>query len=354
MKPIQIDGSFGEGGGQVLRTSLALAALTGRHLEIDNIRAGRKKPGLRPQHLTAVRAVAALCAAECQGAELGSRRLAFRPGGPPAGGEYCFDVAEAARGGSAGSTTLIAQAVLWPLTFAGRSSRLTLRGGTHVPWSPPFHYLRDVVLAAASEMGLRAAATLKSWGWYPVGGGEVELVVHPAGRLAGLQLAEPGELLRVTGEAVVTNLPAHIPQRMADRARRLLEREGVVSDVKPLRKRGPSAGAGIFLTAHYLNGPAGFSALGRRGKPSEEVAEEACAALLNHHRSGAAVDRHLADQLVLPLALAAGDSLLATSQISQHTLTNVHVIGQFIDAEIKVEQRGPRGIIRITGTGFHV
>ncbi len=354
MRPVQIDGSHGEGGGQVLRTSLALAALTGRPLEISHIRAGRRKPGLRPQHLTAVRAAAAVCAAELTGDLLGSQRLLFRPTAPPAGGEYRLDVREAAQGGSAGSAMLIAQTVLLPLALAAAPSQVTLLGGTHVPWSPPFHYLRDVFLPAVGHLGVQAEAELRNWGWYPAGGGEVTLTVHPAGELRGLDWHTRGALSRVTGVAAVTNLPAHIPQRMASRANSLLRSADLPGQVQPLRERGPAAGAGIFLTAEYEGGPAGFSALGERGKPSEAVAEEACEALLRHHESGAAVDPHLADQLILPLALAAGDSTLTVSQITQHTLTNIHIIQQWLEASIQVEQTTRGGTIAIKGIGYHV
>ena len=355
MRAIQIDGSLGEGGGQILRTSLALAALTGRPLEIANIRAGRAKPGLRPQHLTAVRAIAAICSAELRGDAINSQRLVFRPGGSPAGGDYCFDVRDASPSGSAGAVTLIAQAILLPLAFASRPSRVRLGGGTHVPWSPPFHYLRDVFLPAAGRLGLRVEVSLESWGWYPVGRGEFDLLVHPVRQLDNWEWIKRGDLARVTGLAAVTNLPAHIPQRMANRARNLLETAGIASQVKPLRERGPAAGAGIFLTAEYTVGPAGFSALGQRGKPAERVAEEACDLLLRHHQDqAAAIDPHLADQLILPLALAAGDSTLTTSQITEHTLTNIRIVRKFLAAGIQVERNGEGGTIRVKGIGYHV
>jgi RNA 3'-terminal phosphate cyclase (ATP) len=352
---IAIDGSYGEGGGQVLRTSLTLSVLTGRPLEITRIRAGRKKPGLRPQHLTAVRALAASCAGELHGDVINSQRLVFRPGGRPSGGDYLFDVNDAAQGGSAGAVTLIAQAVLLPLAFASGPSRVTLRGGTHVPWSPPFHYLRDVFLPVIGRMGCRAEAHLNGWGWYPVGQGEVELVVQPCRGMTGLQWMERGELAQVTGVAGVTNLPAHIPQRMASRANNLLRGAGITGRVEALRARGAAAGAGIFLTADYASGPAGFSALGRRGLPAEKVAESACASFFEHHQDlPAAVDPWLADQLILPLALAAGESALTTSKITQHTLTNIHIVAQFLGAGIEVEGRGEGGTVRISGIGYHV
>lgn len=352
---VRIDGSYGEGGGQVLRTSLVLSALTGRPVEIAGIRAGRKKPGLRPQHLTAVRALAAICAAELRGDAINSQELAFRPGSRPSGGDYVFDVTDAARGGSAGAVTLIAQAVLLPLAFSTGSSRVTLRGGTHVPWSPPFHYLRDVFLPVVGRIGCRAKARLNGWGWYPIGQGEVELGIEPSRGMTNLQWTERGELAQVTGEAAVTNLPAHIPQRMASRANNLLRGAGLTARVEALRAKGAAAGAGIFLTADYANGPAGFSALGRRGLPAEKVAEGACETFFEHHQDvAAAVDPFLADQLVVPLALAAGDSAYTTSKITQHTLTSIHIVRQFLETGIEVERRGEGGTVRISGVGYHV
>ena len=205
MQAVQIDGSFGEGGGQILRSSLTLSLLTGRPLELVNIRAGRSKPGLRPQHLTAVRAVAAIGEAQLQGDAIHSQYLKFRPTTTPAAGEYHFDVRDVAKGGSAGSMTLIAQTILVPLAFAGQSSRVTLCGGTHVSWSPSFHYLQHVFLPAVKRCGLKTRAKLNTWGWYPVGQGEMELAVHPIQELKSLFWSEPGNLERVSGVARVAH-----------------------------------------------------------------------------------------------------------------------------------------------------
>ena len=335
---VVIDGSYGEGGGQVLRTALALAVLTGRPMRIEHIRAGRRKPGLRPQHLTCVRAAAAVCGAHLEGAELGSQTITFAPGGPPRPGEYIFDVAEAAQGGSAGSVGLVLQTILLPLALAGGESRLTLRGGTHVPWAPPVSYLEHVFLPLMAQMGVRAQIELVRWGFYPAGGGEIQVQID--GReepLRPIVLTGRGELVRVWGTAVVMNLPSHIPQRMADRARNVLAEAGLDAQVEPRRLRGAGPGAGIFLFAEYEHATAGFTVYGRRGMPAERVAEMACADLLAHHRFTAPADPHLADQLVLPVALAEGESRVNTAQVSQHLLTNVWVVQQFLARELFVE-----------------
>ncbi len=354
---IEIDGSLGEGGGQVLRTALTLSALTGQAFHLFNIRAGRKNPGLAPQHLTSVRATAAVCQAEVRGASERSKEIWFAPGSEPRSGEYRFDVREAAQGGSAGAASLIFQTVLLPLLAAEGESRLTLRGGTHVPWSPAFHYLRDVYLPALRKMGAEAEVELAAWGFYPVGEGEMRARVKGS-RGAGVQksalarpfhLSQRGELMEVSGLAVACNLPSHIPQRIADRARSLLKSEGLSANIRPERVRGAGPGAGLFLTARYQHVSAGFSALGQRGKPSETVAEEACRELLAFHRSqGAAVDLHLSDQILLPCAVAPGQSEYTTSRVTAHLLTNAEVIGRFLPVRISIEgSESEPGVVRV-------
>jgi len=335
---VVIDGSYGEGGGQVLRTALTLATLTGQPTRIERIRAGRQKPGLRPQHLAAVRAAAAVCGARLEGDELGSQALAFIPGGPPCAGQYAFDVTETAHGGSAGSVSLVLQTVLLPLALAEGDSHLTLRGGTHAPWAPSVSYLEHVFLPLAAQMGVRAQVELVRWGFYPAGGGEIQVRIGGRkGPLRPIVLTERGELQRMWGTAVVMNLPSHIPQRMAVRAHNKLAEAGLRAQVEPRRLNGAGPGAGIFLFAEYGQALAGFTAYGRQGLPAERVAETACEELLAHHRSGAPADPHVADQLVLPMVLAEGESYVSTSQVSQHLLTNVWVVQQFLVRGIRVE-----------------
>ena len=175
---LRLDGSHGEGGGQILRTALALSAMTGRAIRVEKIRAERKNPGLAAQHLTAVRALGTICGAEVGGDRIGSQELTFSPKSAPQSGDYLFDVSEAREGGSAGSATLLLQALVIPLASAEGDSTLTLRGGTHVAWSPPFDYVEDVFLPALSRMGWRVEAELMRWGWFPAGGGEMRVRIH--------------------------------------------------------------------------------------------------------------------------------------------------------------------------------
>ncbi len=335
---IQIDGSYGEGGGQVLRSSLSLAAITGQPIRIENIRAKREKPGLAAQHLTAVRAAARICQAELRGDALKSMSLEFIPRGTAQAGQYTFDVTEAQQSGSAGTVNLVLQTILLPLALATGDSYVTLRGGTHIAHSPPFAYIEHVYLPFLSQMGLKAEAQLNAWGWYPRGGGEVALAVTGSTTLSGLTLMKRGALQQVRGLAAVTQLPSHIPQRMAMRAENVLHEHNLKAHVQPLRERGIGPGAGIFLTAEYEHSRAGFGAIGRLGVPSDKVAEMACQELLDFHKTGAPVDVHLADQLLLPTALASEASQYRVAEISLHLTTNAWVIEKFGLAKITIDE----------------
>jgi RNA 3'-terminal phosphate cyclase (ATP) len=338
-----INGAHGEGGGQILRTSLALAAILTQPIRIDHIRAGRKNPGLAAQHLTAVRAAATICNARLTGDKLESTQLTFEPQCSPLAGFHEFDVAEAREGGSAGAATLVLQTVLLPLALAQNTSTLTIKGGTHVPWSPSFHYLQNVYLPMVAGLGVQASAELLAWGWYPAGGGQIKVTISgratliPAQKRAMWQ--ERGPLKQITGIAVASSLPAHIAQRMRNRATNLLKQAALPANIEPQRVRSVSPGAGIFLAAEYESGRAGFSALGKKGKPSEKVAEEAVNDLLAFHRGGAMLDSHLADQLILPLALSGLSGNFRVERLSQHTLTNIWVVQQFLGPLIEIDHK---------------
>lgn len=334
---LHIDGSYGEGGGQILRTSLSLAAITGRPIRLDRIRTNRSKPGLAIQHLTAVRAAASLCQAQVYGDTVGSTTLEFIPGCSPIAGVYEFDVAETIGAGSAGAVTLILQTVLFPLALATGESTVTLRGGTFVPWSPPAPYIEQVYLPTLAQMGIQATLQIRAWGWYPQGNGELVLQVMGRSFLQGLQLLDRGRLQRIQGMAIVTELPSHIPQRMASRAENLLQQANLKAQIQPARLKGIAPGAGIFIRADYEHSRAGFGALGKIGLPAEQVAEMATQALLAFHAQGSPVETHLADQLLLPAALAAQESQYRVAEISTHLVTNAWVIEQFGLAEVAID-----------------
>ncbi len=345
---LMIDGSQGEGGGQVLRTSLSLAALTGRPFRLTNIRAARKKPGLRPQHLTAVHAVAAVCNARMAGAEINSTALEFQPQTASRGGAYQFDVATYAQGGSAGSATLIFQALIWPLLFADAPTVVTLQGGTHVPYSPPFHYLAHVAQPVFTRLGAEITLNLDAWGWYPQGGGAITAHIKPLTKLHAADF-QRAPVEQVEGIAAVTNLPAHIAQRMARRAANLLQKQAISTNIQPVRARGSAPGAGIFL---WVPG-GGFSCLGRKGLPAEKVSETAVAQCVAFIENNASVDKYLADQLLLPLALAHGASCFTTGEITLHTLTNANLLRQWLGVTIQIQGRqGQPGQIIVHGMHY--
>lgn len=344
---IRIDGSYGEGGGQILRTALSLSVLTGRGVHIERIRAGRERPGLRSQHVTGVRALARVSGAEVQGDAIGSQSLSFSPD-RVRGGVYRFDVAE--ERGSAGAVTLVLQVLLLPLCFGSAPSEVTLLGGTHVPWSPPFHYLSMVLLPTLAGMGVCCEAHIEKWGWYPEGGGVVRVRIVPVQELKSINLSTRGRLKRISGISGTSNLPAHIALRQKERAhQRIAERLSLVPDIQILDKA-PSRGQGtvLFLLLESEGGVSGFSALGRRGKRAEEVADEAVDRLIGHIDSGKCVDPYLGDQLIPFGALAKGKSSFTVSRITRHLLTNIWVVKQFLQVKVEVEGReGEQGRVEI-------
>jgi len=345
---LTIDGSHGEGGGQILRTAVTLSALTGRPIRIGNIRAGRPRPGLAAQHLTAIRAVAKLCHARINGDALGSQQIDFIPGARAVAGHYRFDVATAREGGSAGSACLVLQTLVPPLALAPGKSRLSIRGGTHMAWSPSFDYIRDVWLPAIRQTGISASAALRAWGWYPIGQGEIDVEVSgldPGRRcpVKPLNLVERGRLRTISGRGVAANLPSQIAERMVARAEALLSDMGAEMRIEPIRVGAACAGAGLFLTAEYEHVHCGFTALGKRGKPAEQVADEAAGSLKEHWRSGEALDRHLADQILVPLTLASGLSRFSTERISRHLRTNAWVVERFGLARVDFDCRKEDG-----------
>lgn len=339
---LTIDGSYGEGGGQVLRSALSLSALLGRPVRIVNIRAGRRQPGLRPQHVQSVQAAAAICAARVEGASEHSQVLVFEPQSPPQGGTYRFDI------GTAGAATLVLQTVLVPLAMAGQRSTVTVAGGTHVAWSPPYHYLEQVFLPALHPLGYQAQARLEGWGFYPRGGGRITLEIQPWQEPAGRHPAwsEPrGSLQRLQVMSAAALVGNQVTARQARQAYNRLAEQGLRAETQLVNPRAPGPGTCVFLLAEYGGGArAGFTGYGRRGYPAERVADDAVDAFLRHHGTGAPVDPHLADQLVLPVAASQQPLAYATSQITQHLLTNIWVISQFLGSRLRVEgQEGDAG-----------
>jgi len=342
---IEIDGSVGEGGGQILRTSLALALLTGRPFHLRKIRAGRSKPGLQPQHLMSVRAAAAIGQAHVQGDALSSKELVFEPGAVIPG-KYTFAI------GTAGATSLVLHTVYLPLAWRQTApSELIITGGTHVTASPCFHFLDTTWRAYLELLGLHISLRMRRPGFYPRGGGVLEAHIQPVAELRGLQVAESNAADHIKGISAVAGLPEQIAQRQARRATsRLRELVGLEADIEVEVWPG---GPGTILTLELNTAPVPtlFFGLGARGKPAERVADEAVAqavAYLNAEPAG--VDAHSADQLVLPLALAQGASRFNVAAVTTHLLTNVAVIRQFLDRTIEcVGEEGEPGTVTISG-----
>lgn len=355
MEWVTIDGSYGEGGGQILRSSLALSALTGKPLHIFNIRSGRKNPGLRPQHLTSVRAAAAVCDAKVEGAKVDSVELRFIPSNLH-GGSFVMDVS--ADQPSAGSGLLVFQTVFPALLFARQASSVRItRCGTHVPFSPPYDYIRNVFLPVVREMGAECELTLVKAGWFPRGGGELVAKVQPVDRpLQPIVLTERGKLKRIFVFSALSNLKRSIAVRQANQAvNRLLgmgfRQSEIEVDIRELPS--PSTGTVLFIAAEFENTVAGFSALGELGKPAERVADEAIDEFAKYWRTTAPVDKHLADQLLLFMALAGGKSVIKTSELTQHAITQIWLIERFFP--VKFNQQGGLGeetVLSVEGFGF--
>ena len=325
---LELDGSQGEGGGQVLRTALSLSMCTGQPFRIVNIRAKRKKPGLMRQHLTAVQAAAEICGAEVEGGQAGSQILGFTPG-PIRGGEYRFSI------GTAGSCTLVFQTILPALLRADSASHVVLRGGTHNPMSPPFHFLERAFLPLLRRMGADVSLELTRHGFYPAGGGEFIAHIQPAA-LKPLYLEQRGERLTAYAEALVAALPVHIARReLAVVGKRMGWTDGQLLLRGLSNDQGP--GNALLMALEHEAVTEVFVGFGEKGVTAEAVAEKTVDAVRRYLASGAAVGPHLADQLLLPLALAGGGSFTA-SAVSQHTLTNAEVIRRFLPVETTMEK----------------
>ncbi len=320
---IEIDGSMGEGGGQILRNALSLSLILNEPVRITKIRAKRPKPGLKPQHLTSVRALSDIGNAEVKGAKMGSTELEFTPSGIN-GGEYVFDT------GTAGSITLMIQAILPPLLMAPSPSEVLLKGGTDVKWSPPVDYTKNVFLSALSRMGARVEMEVLKRGYYPKGGGEVLLKVRPS-KLRSLELVGswPSE---VDGIVHCSGLPEHVPSRIRKAA--LKELIGLETKISISCSESLSPGTGVVLWSSGDGHVIGADALGERGLPSEKVGESAALHLKKYFGYG--VDGHLADQLLIYLAMAGGR--IKAPVITSHTETGMELISMMTGGEFEVHE----------------
>jgi RNA 3'-terminal phosphate cyclase (ATP) len=339
---IELDGSFGEGGGQILRTSLALSLVTGRPFHLRNVRARRPKPGLHPQHLMCVRAAARVGGATVRGDRLGSTDLVFEPGDVVAG-DYHFPI------GTAGATGLVLHTLYLPLALRGVGpSHVRIEGGTHVTASPCFHFLDTTWRAYMALLGMQVRLSMSRPGFYPRGGGEVKAWIEPSPRLRGLELRERGSVTRVSGFSAVGRLPEHIAERQARQAGQRLAETGLEVAIRQEAWHN-RPGTVLGLVVETAPVPALFFGLGERGKPAERVADEAADQVLAYLGAApAAVDPHSADQIVLPLALAEGPSAYSVSEVTRHLCTNIEVIHRFVERDIACDgDEGEPGTVRV-------
>ncbi|QRN92960.1 RNA 3'-phosphate cyclase [Archangium violaceum] len=341
--PVELDGSEGEGGGQILRSALSLSLITGRPFHMTRVRANRQPPGLRPQHLACVRGAEALSGGRGEGAAVGASELRFEPG-PVRAGDYLLEV------GTAGSTPLLFQCLFYPLALAGGGS-LTLRGGTHLPHSPSYHYLVGVWQPVARAYGLNASLRLVHAGFYPEGAGEfiaeVEPVREPPSRV---ELLARGTLRDLSVSSFAGGLSFGIAERQSKAAVAALRERGIYAHAenRPLPTT-RSVGTVTFILAQFENTLAGFTALGERGRPAEEVGREAAEEVARFMESGGALDEHLGDQILLPAALLAAGRLGAasprttrytTARVTEHLTTHARVIERFLPVRVTVEPGG--------------
>ena len=332
---ITIDGSAGEGGGQILRTSLALSLVTNQPFRITNIRAGRKKPGLLRQHLTAVQAATKVGDAVTDGAELGSTELVFRPEGIRAG-EYCYAV------GTAGSTTLVLQTVLPALMLADGPSRLTLQGGTHNPFAPPFDFLARTFLPLLARFGPVVEPRLHRAGFYPAGGGKFDISIQPVSKLRPVELFARGADHGRRAVAHLAALPANIAERAFDQTEKRLRWERSAFEIV---EHPADCGPGFIVAAEVASEHLveTFSGFGERGVRAEQVADAVVDQVRHYLASSAPVGEYLTDQLLLPLALAGGGGFRSVG-LSSHAKTNIDVISKFLPVKIEATNVDANGV----------
>lgn len=323
---LEIDGSYGEGGGQLVRTAVALSAVTGKRIRVTNIRKNRPNPGLKQQHLKALETAAKICQAQISGLFPGSTELSFVPV-EIKGGKYDIDI------GTAGSITLFLQCIMPALPFAKEEVELTIKGGTDVAWSPTMDYLQHVTLSALKQLGYSGSVTLKEHGYYPKGGGKVSAYFKPC-RLRGFHFLKEEQEEEIKGISHASNLPAHVPLRQAEAASIRLMEAGYPSQIETQSFEAFSTGSGITVWTGYMGG----SALGKRGLPAEKVGKDAADEIILELRAGASVDTYLADQLIPYMALA-GNSFYTVRELSLHTKTNIWVTEQFLDVNFRIEKK---------------
>ncbi|HYB92826.1 MAG TPA: RNA 3'-terminal phosphate cyclase [archaeon] len=353
MALIEIDGSTGEGGGQLVRTSIALATLLTKGIHIRNVRAKRSPPGFRSQHLTGVKAVATIADADVTGLEIGSQDLVFEPHRRLAG-SFTFDI------GTAGSIPLVLQALMPAAAFAPKQTKVNLIGGTNVRWSPSIDYVLSVLLPTLGKMGYNGKIAVEQRGHYPKGGGRVTAIIDPVRKLKSINFTEFGKVKKIYVLSHCVKLPSHVADRQAKSAVQLLREAGYDnlelktewyrSDEDP--HLGP--GSGVTVCAETTTGALlGSDSLGERGKPAEKVGEEAAQELIRELDSRMPVDKHMGDMLIPYVSVAEGRSQFKVSEITLHLVTNIQIAEALADVKFQVEGKmGTPGTISVKGIGL--
>ena len=350
---VEIDGSYGEGGGQILRSSIALSALTLKPIRVFNIRAKRSNPGLRPQHMTAIKAVATLTKAKVKGLYKGSMDITFNPE-KRLGGYFRFDI------GTAGSISLVLQALLPAAAFAIRPCTFEIIGGTDVMKAPPIDYVRFVLLPWLRKFGYEVSIELRRRGHYPRGGGRVIVRTMPVKVLKAIRATERGSVVQIKGISHAVRLPSHVAIRQAKAAEDILKKAGY-DDIEiniewypPNKDPHLGPGSAVVLWAITDRGfILGADSLGARGKPAEVVGKEAAEKLLSELKTGACADRHMGDMLIPFMAVAKGTSEISVSSLTLHTITNIHVTEKILGIKFDIHgKEGEPGRIKVHGLGL--
>jgi len=350
---IEIDGSIGEGGGQVLRTAIALSALSMKPVRVYNIRAKRPNPGLRPQHMEGVRALAMLTRAKVEGLKLGSTTLTFHPTAR-ASGRISINI------GTAGSISLVLQAILPALAFSHGKTEVEITGGTDVKWSPPIDYLKHVFLPHLSRMGYHVEIHVLRRGHYPRGGGKVRVITEPVREIKPITAVELGEIVKVEGISHCVRLPRHVAERQASAAASFLKKAGFnnvsisVEWYRPEEDRHLGPGSGIVLWAKSSKGAIiGSDALGEPRKRAEDVGMEAARKLVTEISKRAPIDRHIGDMLPPYMAIAAGRSEILVTELTLHAETNIAIVEKILNVKFYVEKyQDGRARIKVNGLGL--
>lgn len=339
---IELDGSEGEGGGQILRSALALSILTGRPFKLINIRANRSKPGLQPQHLMCVKAAATVSGATYKGGSVGSSVLYFEPNTLKAG-KYIFSI------GTAGATALVLHTVYLPLALRGdKPSEVTITGGTHNQHAPCYHFLETTWAAYLRKMGIEVELEMPRPGFYPRGGGEIRATIHPCSRVNGISILTCPELTTAGGFSAYAGLPESVGRRQARRLSVRLKAENIESHIPVEEWEAANPGTVAAVIFRQAPVPPLFFGLGERGKPAESVADDAADEAIRFRDAKCPVDPHSADQLLLPLVFSRDAAEYRTSEITRHLTTNIATVRKFVDRVVELDgEEGQPGIVRI-------